>query len=350
MFKCSSKKTFLIFTAILFQVCIVFSNDNLNSRDVYSGIAVIESIQDEQYLVATSSVSSWVTGEILPVISQNAKIGIFAYVELTQIRKIATQKYQLRLKLLRQSRRYLIQQGDYIKRLNLMTENPDYVGTTDLIVKKNELEVSSKYKALVYQGIFIGETAQSLLKDEILLNFLGNAYYGITDDIMVGSYLPLNILTGPNGSAKYRFYDSESTTIAGGLNYAEVKNVNGDKNEATLNLNLFWDSVSSDTLISHVYLSLGLIKWEGSGDTTAIKTLGTSSFQTGYEIIMSNWDRFLIGPSYNFDKKTLGGYLSYIWIYDRFHAQISINTTNIVSLRVSPEDGYYGFFDLYWRF
>ena len=64
------------------------------------------------------------------------------------------------------SLRFFIQQGDYIKRLNLKTENPDYIGTTDLIVKTSPTEVSSKYKALVYQGVFIGETAQTLMKNE----------------------------------------------------------------------------------------------------------------------------------------------------------------------------------------
>lgn len=314
-------------------------------------MAVIDYVQDEHNLIAFSDHSNWNIGEILPVISQNAKIGIFAYVELTQIKKMKNQRYSLKLRLIRQARRYLIQQGDYIKRLNLLSENEDYIGTTDLLVKKNEISVSSRYKALVYQGVFIGETAQSLFDNEWLINYLGNAYYGLTNNLMVGSYLPFNILTGPNGNFKYKFFDSESTTLAAGLNYAAVKNKElNSKNEAALNLNLFWDSVSTDTLISHVYLSLSLIKWEGSGDEVAIKTFGTTSFQTGYELILSNWDRFLIGPSYNFDTKSLGGYLSYIWIYDQFHMQASINTTNIVSLKVSPKDGYYGFFDLYWRF
>lgn len=343
MFKFSPQKAclgFLVLSAAFLWSSVTFAKTS------YRSFAAVEYIVDDQNIMATSDTSSWNIGEILPIISQNAKIGVFAYGELVSVKMIQAGRYQLKLKLLRQSRKYLIQQGDYIKRLNLDTINEDYVGTTDLIVKKSSLDVSSKYRPFVYQGVFIGETAETLYEGEVLMNFLGNAYYGITEDVMVGSYLPLNIISGFNGSAKVRFYDSESATLAGGLAYSEIRN----QNEATLNLNLYWDSVSSDTLISHVYLSLGLIKWEGAGDAAAIKTLGSSSFQTGYEIIMANWDRFLIGPSYNFDTKSLGGYLSYVWIWDRFHAQVSLNTTNVVSMKASLRDGYYMFFDLYWRF
>lgn len=339
MFKFSPQKISLI--CLLF-----FCGVTAVAKPGYKSTAIIEYIIDEQNLMATSDSGDWNVGEILPIMSQNSKIGVFAYAELASIKYVQLNRYNLKLKLLRQSRKYLIQQGDYIKRLNLVTDNSDYVGTTDLLVKKSEMPVSAKYKPLVYQGIFIGETAQILYQDEFLVNFLGNAYYGIHENIMVGSYLPLNFLTGANGSIKVRVYDSESTTLATGLSYADVK----EKGERTLNLNLYWDSISSDTLLSHVYLSLGLIKWEDSGDAKAIKTLGSSSFQTGYEMILSNWDRFLIGPSYNFDTKALGGYLAYIWIYDKFHAEASINTTNITSLKVNPGDGYYGAFDLYWRF
>ncbi len=339
MFKFPSQKISLIFL-------LLFAGGNAFSKASYKTTAIIEYVVDEQNLMATSDSGDWNVGEILPIMSQNSKIGVFAYAELASVKYIQPGRYNLKLRLLRQSRKYLIQQGDYIRRLNLGTDNSDYVGTTDLLVNKSEMPVSAKYKPLVYQGIFIGETAQMLYKEELLINFLGNAYYGILENVMIGSYVPLNFLTGANGSVKVRAYDTEAATLSTGLSYADVK----AKGERTLNLNLYWDSISSDTLLSHVYLSLGLIKWEDAGDAKAIKTLGSSSFQTGYEVIMSNWDRFLIGPSYNFDTKSLGGYLAYVWIYDKFHAEASINTTNIASLKINPADGYYGAFDLYWRF
>jgi hypothetical protein len=122
------------------------------------------------------------------------------------------------------------------------------------------------------------------------------------------------------------------------------------KNQASLNLNFYWDTISSDSVVTHTFLGLGLISWEDSVNATAIKALSSSSFQTGYEIILDNWDRFLVGPNYNFEKKGLGGYLSYVWTMNRLHVQVSVNATDITHLRLDPTDGYYGFAEVYWRF
>ncbi len=240
----------------------------------------------------------------------------------------------------------MIQKGDYIKRIDLSSENSDYIGSTDLVIKTSSQNISSKYKPLVHQGIFIGETAQTLYKNEFLVNFLGNVHYGLTDQISLNSYLTLNVLGRPNASVKMKVYDSESTTLSAGLSFVRLI----QEDEANLNLNFYWDSISSDALISHIYLGLGLIKWNGAADAAAIKAVSSSSFQTGYEIILDNWDRFLVGPSYNFEKKTLGGYLSYVWIYDRFHFQLAINATDITKFNYDTKDGYFANFDLYWRF
>lgn len=343
MFKCASKKTLLVGLLSFFITLDLKAWAVVKNYDAY---AIIENFVDEKYLTAITYTTDWEIGEIVPIISQKSRLGVIGYTEVVSLKPLNGPKKELKLRLIRQSRKYFIQQGDYIKHLNLETENPDYIGTTDLLVKKTKYEVSSKYKALFYQGFFIGETAQALLKNEVLINWLGNAYFGATDNLSINSFLPLNILDKVNVSAKYKFYDSESATFSSGLSY--VKHT--QENSETINLNIYWDSTSSDTLITHTNVSLGLAKWDRTDETTAFKALGSSSFQTGYELILSNWDRFLIGPSYNFDKKALGGYLSYIWIYDRFHAQLSLNTTNVVQLKVDANDGYYGFFDLYWRF
>jgi len=308
--------------------------------------ALIDGFVDEQYLKASSDSKNWEIGEIVPVVSKNAKIGVFSFVEVKQIRPEGNGQYDLKLKLVRQSRKYMIQKGDYIKRIDLSSENSDYIGSTDLVIKTSSQNISSKYKPLVHQGIFIGETAQTLYKNEFLVNFLGNVHYGLTDQISLNSYLTLNVLGRPNASVKMKVYDSESTTLSAGLSFVRLI----QEDEANLNLNFYWDSISSDALISHIYLGLGLIKWNGAADAAAIKAVSSSSFQTGYEIILDNWDRFLVGPSYNFEKKTLGGYLSYVWIYDRFHFQLAINATDITKFNYDTKDGYFANFDLYWRF
>lgn len=345
MFKFSPAKIISLISLIVLVIGLI-KPMTLHAQFLNSRGAIVSGYIDEQNLLATSESNLWEIGEILPIISQNSKIGVFAFVEVQNVKFIKIGQYELRLKLLRQSRKYLIQKGDIIKKLDMSSYNEEFIGTTDLIVKKSELNISSKYRPLFYQGISIGETAQTLYKNEFLVNYLGTLSYGANDWLSVGTFAPGHLINRPNANFKARFWNSESTTLSAGLSYVDLIK----EKEATLNLNFWWDSTSSDTLISHTFLSLGLVKWDGAADAAAIKALGSSSFQSGYEAILSNWDRILIGPNYNFEKKALGGYLSYVWIYDRFHAQISVNATDITKFRLDPRDGYYGFFDFYWRF
>ena len=112
MFKLPSQKISLIFL-------LLFCGFTAQAKPSYKSTAIIEYVIDEQNLMATSDSGDWNVGEILPIMSQNSKIGVFAYAELASIKYVQLNRYNLKLKLLRQSRKYLIQQGDYIKRLNL---------------------------------------------------------------------------------------------------------------------------------------------------------------------------------------------------------------------------------------
>ncbi len=342
MLKFAPQKNYLLIYFILFFNFI--SVNLVQAENLVYNSALIQSVLDDQNLLAISESKNWDIGEIVPILSQNAKTGVFAFAEIASV-KPANTKFDVRIKLVRQSRKFMIQKGDYIKRIDLSGEDTDYIGTTDLLIKKSQLNISSRYRPLVYQGVFIGETAQSLYENEFLVNIVGNLHYGIKDWLSVGTFATFNVLGRPNASIKAKFYDSESTTLAAGFDFVRLTK----ENQATLNLNLFWDSISSDSLVSHTFLILGLIQWDGAAEASAIKAIGSSSFQTGYEIIMSNWDRVLIGPSYNFEKKSLGGYLSYIWVYDRFHVQTSLNATDISKFRYDNQDGYFLNFDLFWR-
>ena len=314
--------------------------------------AVIGKITDEQKIIADSESDNWVTGEILLVISKNAEVGALAFVEVIGVYpRLGTSaqepmKYEVRLSLVRQSRKFMIQVGDLVKQLDLSRENDDYVGTTDLLIRDSHLRISSKYRPLVYQGFVIGDTAQTLYEKEFLINYFGNIYYGFNSWLTLGTLAPVNVLGRPNANFRAKFFETDAMTLSAGMSY--VKLVKEDS--ASLNLNLYWDSISTDALISHTFLGLGLISWDKAGDAAAAKYLTSSSFQTGYEIILNKWDRFLVGPSYNFDKKALGGYISYIWMMDRFHLQVSLNATDVTHLRLDPTDGYYGFIDMFWRF
>lgn len=345
MYQRASKSSFSL-KFFLFIFYILLNSNWAQAETEVLKTAVVDRFVDHQKLTAVSDQDDWEIGEILPIISQNSSLGVIGFVELNSIKSIGFKKFELRLKLLRQSRKVFIQSGDIVKRMDLSTYNEDYIGSTDLMIRQSQQIISSKYRPFFYQGITIGETAQTLYEKEFLINYLGNMYYGYNDWLTLGTTLPAFAFGGANANFKAKVFDTEATTLSTGLSFVKLI----DEKNAILNWNFYWDSISSDALITHTFLSLGLIKWEGAKDASAIKALGSSSFQTGYEVILNNWDRFLIGPSYNFEKKALGGYLSYVWIYDRMHFQASVNATDITHFRLSGSDGYYGFFDLYWRF
>ncbi|ASD63410.1 hypothetical protein B9G79_07400 [Bdellovibrio bacteriovorus] len=306
----------------------------------------IDSFIDNKTLRVITTASDWYIGEMVAIESQTPSVGIVGFVEVTGIENKQDGTYELICELQRQSRMNFIQIGDQVMHLDLSSENNRYKGTTDLIIKKGTKETSSKYKPLFTQGIAVGETAETLWEDEFLITWFGQVNYGWKEWLTVSSIIPADILGAYNATIKSRLYQSASNNFAGGLNFARIPN----ENRSTLNLNIYWDSISSESVVSHTLLSVALFSFEDAANTTAIKSLGTSSFQTGYEFILDNWDRVLLGPSYNFESKAVGGYLSYVKIWDQFHLSFSLNSTDITSLKYAPEDGYYLLFDAYWRF
>ncbi len=342
MFEFTSRNKILIF---LF--CQIFFGMHSYADTEPDHEALVERYIDSETIAAVSDRGDWQVGEYLGVISKQSELGVIAFVEIAAVTERADQKHELTLHLQRQSRKYLIQTGDFIRRFDVSTNSRDYLGTTDLLIRYTlPFKVSSQYRPLVHQGFVIGDTAQTLFEKEFLINYFGNVYYGYKDWLTLGTLAPANAFGRPNFNFRARVYDSETTTLSTGLSF--VKLIKED--QASLNLNFYWDSTSSDALVAHTFVGLGLITWEGAGEAAAIKYLTSNTFQTGYEVILDNWDRFLVGPSYNFETKALGGYLSYIWVMDRLHVQLSVNATDITHLRLDPTDGYYGFFDMFWRF
>lgn len=312
----------------------------------FNSSARIEAILDNKTVKAVSYNSDWYPGEVIFLESQNGDTGIIAFFEIKTILGRQDGSYELICELLRQSRGYLIQVGDRLTHIDLSSANPKYKGSTDLLVHKKSPSVSSKYKPLITQGLSVGDTAETLWEDEYLLSWYGQVDWGWRDWLTLESVIPAYLWKAYNASAKFRIYQSGSTVISVGPQVAHVPS----KDRTTLNLNFFWDSISSQSTVSHTFFTLALLSFEKAEDTTAIKSLGTSSFQTGYEFILPDWDRVLMGPSYNFEKKAVGGYLTYLKIWDRFHGSISLNSTDISSMKFSPVDGYYLTFDAYWRF
>lgn len=236
--------------------------------------------------------------------------------------------------------------GHFLQPLTLVGENPNYKGSTQLMIRSTNDPISSRYKPLFTQGVLVGDTAATLDRDEFLISYLGQIYYGIFPRFTIGTAAPVNAAGGLNLSAKYRLYAAKDNTLSTLLSFTRVP----DSTQSNLNLTFLWDSFSNDTMITHNFLSLAVLAYDKAAETTAIKSFGSSSIQTGYEFILQDWDRILVGPNYNFEKKTIGGYLSFVTVWDRFNLHLSMNTIDVRATRWSYSEGYYLFLDLYWRY
>lgn len=305
---------------------------------------------DNKTLKAVSNFSDWHIGEVIVLESQTPGVGIVGFVEVTGIENKQDGTFEIMCELLRQSRTSFIQIGDEMTHLDLSTGNERYKGTTDLIIKEEGKKISAKYRPLFTQGFTAGETAQTLWQDEYMLTWFGQVNYGVKSWLTASTIVPGFFAGAANAAFKAKLYDSVSNVVSTGLSYAKIPN----QTASSLNLNIFWDSISSESTISHTFVSIALYSFDNAENATVIKSLGTSSLQSGYELILTNWDRVLLGPSYNFENKTVGGYLTYLKIWDRFHLGASLTSTDITEFTLFPSgenaNGYFVSFDAYWRF
>lgn len=84
----------------------------------------------------------------------------------------------------------------------------------------------------------------------------------------------------------------------------------------------------------------------------ATKGLGlykNSDLRSITEYVTDDWNRILYGPTYNVELQTLGGTVSYMWIWDTFHTSLGIATRDFSNLSFGA-NGYYYVYDFFWRF
>jgi len=240
----------------------------------------------------------------------------------------------------------LIQNSDTLVVLKLDAEQEGLQGTTRLWkYKEFKKSISSQFKPLLTQGSIIGDTAQTLLKGESFISTVGSYAYGINNSFSVSTNLPGNAIGSPNLKIKARAFHGDFQTWSFGINMAQDRS----SDEKLMNIDIMWDSVLSDTLTAHSIVSAAVISFDDAREVAALKSYGSSSIQSGYEYIMRDWGRLLVGPSYNIEQKAIGGYFSYVKIFDNTHVQLSLTSNNIRKLNFSAEEGYLAFIEAYWR-
>ncbi len=292
---------------------------------------------DENTLFLRDWDASWNDHELILLKSpEEAIVGLF---EVGSARR-----KELKLITIRQDRLPLFQ--DYFEKHDFLEETDKLPATTYLWRHRRlSRKANAFYKPLYSQGATIGDTAQTLFKSELYLSAVGTVAYGLHRSVTASVSLPAYALGSPNLRLKGRVYEGHQQTWSLGVSYAQSRN----SSEKLVNIDILWDSVLSERLVAHSILSAAVVSFDEAKDIAALKSYGSSSIQTGYEYIFTDWSRLLMGPSYNVEQKAIGGYLGYLRIFNTFHLQFSITTTNIREIKLSAREGYLAFIDAYWR-
>jgi len=285
-------------------------------------------------------------GNLLALRSKTPGTGIVGFAEVLDVTPNRAGVFTVRAKLLRLTGPYMLLAGDTMSVMDLRSLKSQYPGHTELLVRDPKYPVSARFRPLYTQGFSIGETAHTLSRNELLVGIYGQFSYGLFDRFSVGTFVPGLFLSSPNANVKGGVFESTNNTVAAGMTVTKIR----DSSSTAVNLSIFWDSVTSTRMTTHTLLTVAVATLEKVEDTVAIKTAGTSSLQTGYEVLLENWDRVLFGPSYNFESKTVGGYLAYKRIWENFHLSGSLSTVNIRELKYAPKTAYVALVEAYWRY
>jgi hypothetical protein len=236
---------------------------------------------------------------------------------------------------------------DKIKIVNLQDGKADQIAGSTLLWRQNRFRrnQAQKYLPLFSQGSLIGDTAHSLLKSELHFNTLGSLSFGLTDWLTTSVNLPATALGSPNLRFKSNFYNKGAQSWAFATSVAQERK----SDQRLVNIDLIWDSVLTESLIAHSMLSIAVISFDEASGVAAIRSYGSSTIQTGYEILMNDWNRILVGPTFNVDTQAVGGYLSYLSFYKNLLIQFSITSNNLRVPKFSSEEGYLPYLEFAWR-
>ena len=242
--------------------------------------------------------------------------------------------------------------GDLLDKIDLSNESDHYPGRGDLLVFSGEefgdqeKNISVRYRPLVDQGLFIGETASTLARNENFISLSSKYAYGLTNRLSLSTFVGLDLAEVYNINAKYNLFRNEDFLVTPTVGVSQWSN---EEHKSNLVFGMFVDILTNSKLISHTAITWSVQgKFFGKKDPTQ-SYLTTSSIQSGYEYILDNWSRFLLGPRYYFETQSVGGYLAYMMIWDHFHLEVGVNSMNLTKFKFG-DNGLLPVLDLIWRF
>jgi len=234
--------------------------------------------------------------------------------------------------------------GDAVEKLTPQNLERYHVQGYLSLVLADEKGIPSKYKDLAYLGVFNSD-GHTLAEKEWLIS-LTSVQYGIADPFTIKANHALYLDGYANIGFKSRLMRNRFGHLT--MNGLLGRQINRDDWASTVGMVL--TIPSNEKFQSHLVINANI---EGlDEDKAEVKKLNIfpdSDVRTIYEYITDDWDRFLFGPSFNFESRTVGGTVSHMWIWDTFHLNLGIGTKDVSELEFKS-GGYYVLFDFFWRF
>jgi hypothetical protein len=239
---------------------------------------------------------------------------------------------------------FMIVPGDKVELLNFhMYQQKKIPGFFSITLKGNK-DTPSRYKDLVYFGVFTSE-GHTLAAQEFLVSPF-QFQYGVTDKFGVRIVNALWLDGYANAGAKFQVLRNKHAKIT-------VNALGAYKLQAQdwiAQLGGVVTIPSSSKFQSHFMVNIMLDPQYS--DANATKGLGLyqeSDIRSITEYITSSWNRVLYGPVYNVELETLGGTVSHMWIWNTFHMSLGLATKDFSNMTIGTK-GYYYVYDLFWRF
>lgn len=305
-------------------------------------LARIDLITSSKEFRAITDCEKIQSSDRVAIISQDDQSSL-GYASIERIEKSRTGMIKnVYLRIIRHLNTGLIRLGDYVKVCETEDWAKQLAGSAELLDR--DPKRPARFQFLAYQGLLIGPTAETLSKNEFLLEMLGDFYYGVTDEYTLQTQLVGDALGTPNLQLKYKAFEGERNVVS----FSGAVNYYNRLDQYSAFVYFYWDNVNSANQITHTVLSLKTPL--GEDDSKSFKIFSSSTLQSGYEFVLSDWDRVLFGPRYYFSLQSVGGYLGYMWIWDSYHFTLNLNTIDIANFTLDGNRGYFMAFDMFWRF
>jgi hypothetical protein len=209
-------------------------------------------------------------------------------------------------------------------------------GRHDLVLRGNK-DISSKYKPQVYLGALTGQTAATVEEGEFFLG-PGLFAYGMFESVQLSTQPFLNALGEANVHLKWQAFQNEDYRISIG---AEPR-FNFDHRRAVGAFSLYWDTFSNSKFLTYNQLRIT------TGESELHERKTSAEFSVNYGYITNRWNRLIFGPNVDLRDQTLGGLISYQWVWDHFHSAFSFQARDFTNFRLGNE-GYLIYLDFWWR-